>query len=127
MTLLTALRGLAHALSPARCTLPLFVALSLALGAASAQQQRPVALPANATYGELKAFQYPQAQIDKRILRLAPGARLYDTRNLIITPNMVPSRAQVLYRLDINGQVSQMWLLSAEEAAAAKRRAKSKP
>jgi hypothetical protein len=117
-------------ISASRCTLravlPLFAAFALVLAAdAWAQQQRPVALPSNASYGELKSFRYPQAQIDKKIVRVAPGARVYDVNNLIITHNMVPDRASVLYRLDINGHLSQMWLLRPDEAKAAKQRAKS--
>jgi hypothetical protein len=107
-----------------RIALPVLLALALIAGNAWAQH-RAVPLPANAVYGDLKAFAYPQAQIGKKWLRLAPGARIYDTRNLIITPGMVPSPASVLFRLDINGQVSQMWLLTAAEAKAAKQRAKN--
>jgi hypothetical protein len=88
-------------------------------------QQRPVPLPANATYGEMKAFDYPQAQIDKKTLRLSPGAKVYDTMNLILMPGMVPYSAPVLYRLNTAGQISQMWLLRPDEAKAAKQKAKS--
>ncbi len=89
---------------------------------AHAQQARPVQLPADARYGEMKAFAYPVAQIDKETLRLSPGARIYNTQNLIVMPATVPATAQVLYKLDFQGQVSQMWLLTPEEAAAAKKR-----
>jgi hypothetical protein len=99
----------------ARALVALLLA-QLAPGPAAAQQTRPVALPANATYGEMKAFRYPEAQIDKRMLRLAPGARVYNTQNLILMPGSVPSQAPVLYRLDIQGQIAQMWLLTADEA-----------
>jgi hypothetical protein len=71
----------------------------------------------------MKAFRYPEAQIGKLILRLAPGARVYNTQNLILMPGSVPSQAAVLYRLDVQGQISHLWLLTADEAAAAKRRA----
>jgi hypothetical protein len=101
----------------------LMTAVTLWDGIAWAQQARPVALPANATYGEMQAFRYPEAQIGKKLIRFAPGARVYDTQNLIIQPGSVPHRAQVLYRLDVQGQIAQMWLLTAGEAAAAKRRA----
>jgi hypothetical protein len=120
MTLHSASRGML------RAALPLFATLALVLGTSAwAQQQRPVALPANASYGELKSFRYPQAQIDKKILRVAPGARVYDVNNLSVTHNMVPDQASVLYRLDINGHLSHMWLLRPDEAKAAKQRAKS--
>jgi hypothetical protein len=100
----------------------LLALLAMLLGSAWAQMPRPVPLPNNATYGELTAFRYPDAQFDKKRLRLSPGARIYDTGNLIITPNRVPRQAKVLYRLDTEGQIAQMWLLTPQEA---KQRAKS--
>jgi hypothetical protein len=86
-------------------------------------QQRQVPVPTNARYGELKALRYPQVLIGDKVLRLGPGAKIYDRQNLIIMPAAAPSQASVLYRLDINGEISEMWLLTAEEAATAKRRA----
>lgn len=86
--------------------------------AAWAQQQRPVALPANATFGELTAFQYPEAKIGKKLLRFSPAAKIYNTQNLIVMPSTVSGKSGVLYRLDGSGQISHMWLLTAEEAAA---------
>ena len=95
------------------------------LGPASAlaQQARPVQLPADARHGELKAFAYPVAQIGKETLRLAPGAHIYNTQNLIVMPSTIRATGHVLYKLDMHGQVAQMWLLTPEEAAAAKKRA----
>jgi hypothetical protein len=103
----------------------LLLAAALAVPAGWAQQQRPVPLPANGIYGEMKAFQYPQAQIDKKTLRLSPGAKVFSTQNLVLMPGMVPASAPVLYRLDVNGQITQMWLLTPDEARAAKQKAKS--
>jgi hypothetical protein len=111
----------------ARARVSALLFLLLALGTASAQQPRPVPIPDNAVYGELKAFRYPEAKIGERVLRLSPGARVYDTRNLIIMPASMPPKASVRYRLDIQGQISQMWLLTKAEAAAAQARVKPKP
>ena len=86
--------------------------------AAWAQQTRPVALPANATFGELTAFEYPEAKIGKKLLRLSPAAKIYNTQNLIVMPSTVTGKSGVLYRLDGSGQISHMWLLTAEEANA---------
>jgi len=90
---------------------------------ANAQQQRPVQLPPDARYGELKAFAYPRAQIGKDTLHLAPGAKIFNTQNLIIMPAAMPAAAQVLYKLDMQGQVAQLWLLTPQEAAEAKKMA----
>jgi hypothetical protein len=81
-----------------------------------------VPLPANARYGELKAFQYPQARIGDKVLRVAPGAKLYNAQNLIIMPAGMPQQAKVLYRLDPSGEIIELWLLTAAEAAAAEAR-----
>jgi hypothetical protein len=89
---------------------------------AHAQQQRPVQLPQDARYGELKVFAYPRAQIGKDTLHLAPGAKIFNTQNLIIMPAAMPAPAQVLYKLDFQGQVAQLWLLTPQEAAQAKKR-----
>jgi hypothetical protein len=96
----------------------LTVAPSLS-GTALAERQ----FPASARYGELQAFQYPQARIGGKTLRLGPGARIHGEQNLIIMPGAVPSKADVLYRVDLNGDVLEMWLLTPEEAAVAKRMA----
>jgi len=90
---------------------------------AHSQQQRPVQLPPDARYGELKAFAYPRAQIGKETLHLAPGAKIFNTQNLIIMPAAMPAAAPVLYKLDMQGQLAQMWLLTPQEAADAKKRA----
>lgn len=93
-------------------------AVVVTAAAAWAQQRRPVALPANATFGELTAFQYPEAKIGKKLLRFSPAAKIYDTQNLIVMPSTVTGKSGVLYRLDGSGQISHLWLLTAEEANA---------
>ncbi len=112
--LLPALRGV--------LLLLLAVALQVAAGPVSAQQPRPVPLPADARYGELKAFRHPEARIGDKALRLAPGAKIYNTQNLIIMPVAMPQQAKVLYRLDTGGEIIELWLLTPAEAEAAKKR-----
>ena len=113
---------------PCAAVLRSLVMLLLAAGlqwvtlAAWAQQPRPVPLPGDARYGELKAFQHPQARIGDKVLRLAPGAKLYNTQNLIIMPVGMPQQASVLYRQDTSGDIIELWLLTPAEAAAAKKR-----
>jgi hypothetical protein len=96
--------------------------LMLPLGGGAWAQARQVRPPPNAVYGELKAFQYPLAKIGERTLRLSPGARIFNTQNLIVQPTAVPQQASVMYRLDINGDIGEIWLLTPEEAAAARER-----
>ncbi len=46
------------------------------------------------------------------------GARIYSERNLIIMPGTVPAKASVLFKIDMNGQISRVWILTDEEAKA---------
>ena len=78
-------------------------------------------LPKDAHFGEMTRFAYPLATIGKRTFRLAPGARIYNHQNLTITPAGVPPHAQVLFRVDGTGQLSGIWLLTAQEAATYKK------
>jgi hypothetical protein len=74
-------------------------------------------LPRDAHFGEMTRFAYPQATIGKRTFRMAPGARIYNHQNLTITPSAMPPQAKVLFRVDAAGQLSGVWLLTAQEAA----------
>ena len=74
-------------------------------------------LPKDAHFGEMTRFAYPQATIGKRTFRMAPGARIYNNQNLTITPAAMPPQAKVLFRVDAAGQLSSIWLLTAQEAA----------
>jgi hypothetical protein len=54
--------------------------------------------------------------INGKPMRLAPGARILMPNNLTVTPNQVAADTPVRYRLDAQGQVHTVWVLSAEEA-----------
>lgn len=97
-------------------------ALGMLTPAGAWAQARMVSIPPSAVYGELQSFDFPSATIDNRTLHLAPGARIFNQQNLIILPASAPQQASVMYRLDINGDVREIWLLSAEEAADARQR-----
>ncbi|HMK14489.1 MAG TPA: hypothetical protein VK460_05705 [Burkholderiales bacterium] len=78
-------------------------------------------LPQNAVLGELTATNYPYVTIGKKQFHLAPGSLIHDQNNRIILPVSMPSSAAVLYKLDANGDVINMWLLTPEELATLKR------
>jgi hypothetical protein len=80
-------------------------------------------LPKDARFGKLTAFTYPYASIDGKVLRMTPGAKIYNEQNLIIMPAAMRQRAKVLYRLDSVGNLSALWLLTEHEAAPFERRA----
>jgi hypothetical protein len=97
--------------------------LPLCLGLAvhsDVQAQR--SLPEDAKYAAKAQFNYPFVKVGKPILRLSVGSKIYNEQNLIIMPNTAPSSAAVLYKVDTNGEISQIWILTPEEAKAASAR-----
>jgi len=76
-------------------------------------------LPQESKYAKGAKFNYPFVKVGKEVLRLSPGSKIYNDQNLIIMPATAPASADVLYRVDINGEISQIWLLTPEESKAA--------
>ena len=91
------------------------VGFCLLAGPVDAQRQ----LPQDGKYVKKAQFNYPFVKLGKEILRLAVGGKIYNEQNLIIMPNTAPGTADVFYRVDINGEISQIWILTAEESKAA--------
>ena len=114
--------------------LPLFISVLMAvvispanaqtLGALSAQlsiQGRK--FPEKAAFGQLRITQPPEAQLDGKAARLAPGARIYGTDNLLqLSGTLVGKSLAVAYVKDSYGLLHQIWVLTEAErqAAAAK-------
>ena len=82
------------------------------LAACGSSSNRP---PDGTLHGTLNAVQLSNVTIDGKPMRLAPGARIMTTSNTSITPDRVPADSRVRYKLDANGQVSQVWLLPPEK------------
>jgi len=61
--------------------------------------------------GTMSVSQLSSVTIDGKPMRLAPGARILTTSNTSITPDHVPANSRVRYKVDSQGQVSQVWLL----------------
>jgi hypothetical protein len=74
-------------------------------------------IPKDAKVGEIRYLQDMFVAIDGVQQRLAPGAQIRDESNRIIVPSALPAKAPVRYRLNAEGTVRQVWLLSPEEAA----------
>ena len=92
--------------------------MSLALAAPGhAQLQR--LLPVNGKLGHLVGQQHPLPllEINKEVLRLAPGGLIIDQNNRTILHGYLPTYAQVLYVLDPRGEVSRIVILTPEELA----------
>jgi len=73
--------------------------------------------PQDARRGTLTAHEYPNYRIGTASYRLSPAGRIYNEQNLIIMPVSLPARkAEIMYRLDYQGYLSAIWLLTREEA-----------
>ena len=96
----------------------LFWVLALAATIAmSAHAQTFRQLPANGKLGELTGQQqpFPLLLINSTIVRLAPGGRIYDEHNRIILHVGLPASARVLFVQDMNGDISRVYILRADE------------
>jgi hypothetical protein len=93
-------------------------ALAITAGCSQVPEQAsdaPAALPSasasapgeasRAAPGRLTILQWPDIRIDDKTLRAAPGARIINSNNMMMTPNMVAPGARVQYELDGSGQV----------------------
>ena len=73
--------------------------------------------PRNVKPAELNGVDYPYVRIDDRTYRLAPGGRIYNTLNQIVPPNAAPKTGKVLFKLDSQGNLLKLWILTPEEIA----------
>jgi hypothetical protein len=100
-----------------RCVL---IALAAALAAplAGQAQQLPRAFPPEALRGDLVVAAPPEATMDGRPVRLAPGVRIRGENNLLVlSGTVVNQRLTVNYTIDGFGLVKDVWVLRPEEAA----------
>ncbi len=98
----------------------IFSALALVLSLATpslAQMQR--LLPANGKLGQVfgQQQQYPMVQINREVLRLAPGGVIVDQNNRFIVHGALPPQAEVLYVVDNRGDISRIIILTPDELA----------
>ncbi len=100
-----------------RCALPgLAACLVLAATHAPVLAQVQRNFPANAMRGELRITQPPEALLNGAPARLAPGARIRDTRNMLAMSGALAGRPMVVnYTLDTQGLVLDVWMLTEQE------------
>jgi len=101
-----------------RPLIALVFAMVLVAGVLPAGAQNLRLIPADAKRGEFTAQELPVVEIDGKTLRLAPGARILNERNMTITPNLVAPKSRVAYQLDAQGLVRVVWILTTAEAKA---------
>lgn len=98
-----------------RTCLPVGLALFVSLSIAMAQVTRN--LPGDAARGSVTYVQGNIVSLDGKQLKLAPGGQIRGQNNLIVMPAALPPGSPVKYRLDRNGDLAQVWILTPEEAA----------
>lgn len=97
-----------------------FVALAFAVvaaaGQANAQVQR--VFPPNALRGALVIGEPPEATLNGRPARLAPGARIRNQANAIeMSGALSGARLLVNYTFDASDLIKDVWILTPDEAA----------
>ena len=93
----------------------LLAAALLALLVATAYAQLRT-LPAQAKLGKITHLQEMIVQIDGKRARLSRGALVRDAHNRILVPAAIPAGSLIRYTLNAQGEVSAVWILSAQEA-----------
>jgi hypothetical protein len=68
---------------------------------------------------------FPEARIDGRDVRFAPGARILNESNVLITPASLQQAVMVRYRFDPLGLVIEAWILNSAERDSALRAART--
>ena len=91
------------------------ILLLAALPIAAAAQLRTI--PQDAKRAEIRHVQEMQVSLDGVPEQLAAGAQIRDASNRIVLPVALQAGALVRYRRNGEGRVSQVWILTAEEAA----------
>ena len=94
-----------------------WIAALAVLFAATSHAQMSRQLPANGKLGDLTGPQpFPLVQIDSKVMRLAPGARIYNEDNRIIVHSYLPQQARVYFVQDaMNGDILRIYLLRPSE------------
>lgn len=102
------------------------LALTLAAGSLAALAPAPVAaqlqvlrpFPQNALRGDVVFGQPPELKLNGQTARLAPGARIRGTDNLLVMSGaLAGTKATVHYTTDLHGQLLEVWLLRPDELA----------
>jgi hypothetical protein len=91
-------------------------AIALVLGATGVCAQLRN-IPAEAKRGLIRHLQEMTVEINGQPMLLAPGTQIRDATNLIVLPAAVPAGSLIKFMLNAQGQLSGVWILTAEEAA----------
>jgi hypothetical protein len=109
---------LAPAALPARRTALLALVLAALALPTAAQNLVQRQFPAQALRGTLKVVDTADALLNGLSVRLAPGARIRGTNNLLVMSAAITGQTLVVhYTRDTDGQLKDVWILRADEIA----------
>ena len=92
------------------------------LGASSVCAQLRT-LPQNAQFASVGAPQpLPFIELNDKMVRLAPGGIITDENNRSILHGALPPGVRVAYTVELSGDISRIYILTAQEQAQYKRR-----
>jgi hypothetical protein len=94
----------------------------LLAGAATTALAQLRSIPVDAKRGQMTHLQEMIVEVDGRRARLAPGSQIRGTDNFVVLPSALPAGSLVKYRVDAEGMIKQVWILSPQEAAQPDRR-----
>ncbi len=81
-------------------------------------QARPSPIPQDSRRGYIRHVEEMAVTVDDKAMQLAAGAVIRDQQNLIIVPVTIPrGGAWAAYKLDRDGQIFRVWLLTPDELA----------
>ena len=110
-------------MTPCRAACLALVSVSL-WAAPVLAQLRSTPIPGNAKLGHIRHVEGMAVTVSRRPMQLAAGATIRNQRNLIVVPVSLPREgAWAAFTLDRDGRISQVWLLTPEELASARKRA----
>src|SRR3954462_14078926 len=98
----------------------ILIAVLAGYAACAAAQLRTI--PQDAKRGTLRHVQEMVVEIDGGRRQLAPGAQIRDGNNRIVLPSTLAAGTPVKYRVDGEGMIQQVWILTPQEAAEPDRR-----
>ncbi|HYH42564.1 MAG TPA: hypothetical protein VD867_11330 [Burkholderiales bacterium] len=82
-------------------------------------------LPGNGERGVTGAQQvYPGIVINKRVMRLSPGARIYDRSNRTIVHGHLLPGTEVFYAKETSGDILRIYILTEQEIVALRKAGK---
>lgn len=94
-----------------------FLTFILLAGFAALAAAQLRSIPNDAQRAQMRHLYDTTMLIEKTERKLAPGGQIRDASNRVVVPSTVAGPVLVKYRLDPDGSLRQVWILTPQEAA----------